>query len=219
MKKNEEEVGRCYAAKVSGQMATIRIDAENPRGGWDATNLRTRKKVRIKSAQRLRGKAPARPGRRKKIVSLAEYEADAKAARKDDVAKTCLPPAGRQAVEAVEKGDLTKGVKVPTAKKKHQPKAGKVEKKERKPSGLDATAQVLAEAKDPMGTKEMVERMLAKGLWKTNGKTPAATIYAAIIREIAVKGNESRFRKTDRGHFELTAAGIASRTATGKEVG
>jgi len=75
--------------------------------------------------------------------------------------------------------------------------------KAKRASGLDAAAQVLADAGQPLNTKTMVERMLAKGLWKTNGKTPAATIYAAIIREIAVKGEKSRFRKTERGHFEL----------------
>ena len=32
----------------------------------------------------------------------------------------------------------------------------------------------------------------------------AATVYSAIIREIAVKGKDSRFRKTARGMFELT---------------
>jgi len=47
--------------------------------------------------------------------------------------------------------------------------------------------------------------MLAKGLWKTSGKTPAATLYAAIIREIAAKGKEARFRKVGRGQFELSA--------------
>ena len=204
MKKDEVKVGKHYAAKVSGQMATVRIDAENPHGGWDAINLRTRKKVRIKSAQRLRHETRG-PGEK---------------APKSDVAKT---------VEAVEKGDLTKGVKVPTArkkrgggiteankadavnaamqavaadKKKRQAKADKPAK-QRKPSGLDAAAQVLAEAGEPLNTKDMVERMLAKGLWQTGGKTPAATIYAAIIREIATKGDDSRFRKTDRGRFEL----------------
>jgi hypothetical protein len=75
--------------------------------------------------------------------------------------------------------------------------------KERKLSGLDAAAQVLADAKEPLNTAEMVKRMLERGLWKTNGKTPAATIYAAIIREISVKGNQSRFRKTERGKFTL----------------
>ena len=76
-------------------------------------------------------------------------------------------------------------------------------KKERKPSGLDAAAQVLAKAGEPMNCGDMVKTMLETGLWKTGGKTPAATIYAAIIREIAVKGSESRFRKTERGKFEL----------------
>ena len=52
---------------------------------------------------------------------------------------------------------------------------------------------------------DMVEKMLSSGLWKTNGKTPAATIYAAIVREISTKGTASRFRKTDRGLFTVAA--------------
>ena len=83
-----------------------------------------------------------------------------------------------------------------------QPK-GDQPAKERKPSGLDAAAQVLAEAGEPLNAKEMVERMLAQGLWQTGGKTPAATIYSAVIREISVKGDASRFRKVKRGKFEL----------------
>ena len=93
------------------------------------------------------------------------------------------------------------------AAKAENPKAAAKEKKDRKPSGLDADVAVLAEADRSMNTADMVKRMLETGLWKTGGKTPAATIYAAIIREISVKGDASRFRKTDRGHFELTAVG------------
>lgn len=33
------------------------------------------------------------------------------------------------------------------------------------------------------------------------GKTPDRTLYAAIAREIAAKGAESRFRKFERGKF------------------
>jgi hypothetical protein len=40
-----------------------------------------------------------------------------------------------------------------------------------------------------------------KHQWKTGGKTPAATISAAILREITAKGNAARFKKTDRGLF------------------
>ena len=70
-------------------------------------------------------------------------------------------------------------------------------------SGLDAAAKVLADAKEPMNAKTMVETMLAKGMWQTGGKTPQATIYAAIIREIAAKGKDARFKKTDRGLFTV----------------
>lgn len=74
-------------------------------------------------------------------------------------------------------------------------------------SGLDAAAEVLREADQPLGAKEIVERMLAQGLWTTGGKTPAATIYAAMIREIAAKGAGSRFQKVERGRFTVTGGG------------
>jgi len=57
-----------------------------------------------------------------------------------------------------------------------------------------------------MNCKQMVAKMLADGLWKTGGKTPSATIHAAILREVRAKGKDARFRKTDRGRFEATAA-------------
>ena len=67
-------------------------------------------------------------------------------------------------------------------------------------SGLDAAAKVLEESGQPMTAKEMVEAAEAKGYWKSpGGKTPHATVYSAIIREIAAKGSEARFRKTERG--------------------
>ncbi len=72
-------------------------------------------------------------------------------------------------------------------------------------SGLDAAAQILREAGEPLDTPEMIKRILERGLWSTNGKTPAATIYAAIIREIRTKGSEARFRKVARGRFEAVA--------------
>ena len=70
-------------------------------------------------------------------------------------------------------------------------------------SGLDAAAKVLAEAKEPMGCKDIVQQMLDKGLWQTKGKTPAATIYASVLREIQKKGKASRFVKVGRGQFAI----------------
>jgi len=74
-------------------------------------------------------------------------------------------------------------------------------------SGLDAAAKVLADAGEPMRAKAIVDAMIGGGLWRSAGKTPHATIYAAMIREIAAKGDASRFRKTDRGLFTYNAGG------------
>jgi len=50
----------------------------------------------------------------------------------------------------------------------------------------------------------MIEPMAAKKYWSSpGGKTPAATLYSAILREIQTKGKEARFRKTERGKFAL----------------
>ena len=70
-------------------------------------------------------------------------------------------------------------------------------------SGLDAACKVLSDAKEPLDSKTIVERALSGGLWQTSGKTPAATIYAAMIREIAQKGETGRFVKVERGKFAL----------------
>ena len=69
-------------------------------------------------------------------------------------------------------------------------------------SALDAAAQVLVDAKEPMTTKEMIELMAAKKLWTSpGGATPHATLYSAILREINTKGKDARFKKTERGKF------------------
>ena len=62
MKKAEVKIGGQYFAKVTNKKVVVRIDAENRSGGWDATNLSTGKKVRIKTAQRLQSKARERSG-------------------------------------------------------------------------------------------------------------------------------------------------------------
>ena len=68
----------------------------------------------------------------------------------------------------------------------------------------DGLAKVLGEATEPMATKEMIEAMSAKGYWTSpGGQTPQATLYAALAREIKVKGAESRFAKAERGRFVL----------------
>jgi len=210
MKKADVKVGGRYSAKVSDKVVVVRIDAENPHGGWDATNEATGKRVRVKSAQRLRGAVhkskpmalaipsqagtPAADG--KGPDAKAEKAAKVEAWRKEVAAKGAAPdPELDKAIKAADADRAARKAKA--AKPKGQRKGG----------ALDAAVQVLKTADGgPLGCKEMVERMLAKGLWQTKGKTPAATLYAAVIREIAAKGKDARFHKTGRGQFELSAA-------------
>jgi hypothetical protein len=90
-----------------------------------------------------------------------------------------------------------KTAKAKTAKQAKAPKTNGA-----KVSAIAAAANVLAGAKEPMNAKEMIEAMAAKRLWTSpGGKTPHATLAAAIIREIASKGKEARFKKVAPGRF------------------
>ena len=74
----------------------------------------------------------------------------------------------------------------------------------KKHSALDAAARVLGESGQAMNCQEMIETMAAKGYWSSpGGKTPGATLYSAILRELKVKGADARFRKTERGKFAV----------------
>jgi hypothetical protein len=163
--------------------------------------METHKTVRIKSAQRLRGPAPDRQAkqRAKAVAEVQAVDAAANAHAVKAGAKrtktTTVDAGGGIMVDVVETtpAKATKAQKAPA------------EKKPRKTSGLDAAAQVLADKGEPMTCKDIVETMLAKGMWTTGGKTPAATIYSAMLREIDGKPGESRFVKTGRGLFGLTS--------------
>jgi len=92
------------------------------------------------------------------------------------------------------------------APKKGKRKPSKTEPKAKKTSALDAAAKVLAEAGAPMNCQEMIAAMADKGYWTSpGGKTPAATLYSTILRELKTKKGEARFRKTERGKFEMRA--------------
>ncbi len=93
------------------------------------------------------------------------------------------------------------------------PKSGKAALK-RQPAGaansatklsaLAAAARVLSESGQAMTCQELIAAMAAKGYWTSPaGKTPAATLYAALTREIQTKKEASRFQKTERGKFAL----------------
>jgi hypothetical protein len=104
--------------------------------------------------------------------------------------KSATPPANA--------GKTPKSAK--TAHKAAQPR----DRGQPKPSALDAAAKILGETGQAMNCRELIEAMAAKGYWTSPaGKTPQATLYAALAREIQTKKDQARFRKSARGKFTL----------------
>lgn len=129
------------------------------------------------------------------------------------VKKTGTKAAAKPATKPAEPPATRKAPTQPATKPaKQAAKAGpKAEpKKARKMGALDAAALVLAEAGKPMRSKDLITEMATRGLWSSpGGKTPEATLYAAIIREIGTKGTAARFARAGKGEFTSTAKGGA----------
>ena len=68
---------------------------------------------------------------------------------------------------------------------------------------VDAAILIMKEAGTPMNCQDIVKAILEKNLWATSGKTPAATLYSSILRDIRKKGSGARFKKVERGQFAL----------------
>ena len=88
-----------------------------------------------------------------------------------------------------------------TAKAKPVTKSA-TERPAKKLSAIDAAAKLLAETKQPLNCKQLIEAIAAKGYWTSpSGKTPQATLYSAILRELQTEGKAARFVKIERGQF------------------
>ncbi|HEV7299822.1 MAG TPA: HTH domain-containing protein [Tepidisphaeraceae bacterium] len=190
MTKDQVQVGEAYEAKVGSRWVGVTILGP-AKTGWNAVSDMG-KPVRVKDVRHLRPAAaePEAPQR------APEAQREAIAPVGDPEPAEVAPRAKRPA-----KAKATAAVATPAKEAK------KPEETTAKPAGkltcLDAAAQVLQQADEPLQCKTMVARMQEQGLWTTAAPTPAATLYSAILREITVKGDSSRFKKTDRGHFAL----------------
>ncbi len=207
MRKDEIKIGQCYRAKVSDRVVTVRIDSMNSHGGWNATNTATGKRIRIKSAQRLRCNAKvaraAKAALAKRKAAVVPDEPSPADAPRPEINPTVEIVTGQPLPEAASGPVATKSAAKRRAKQPAEPRPKRV-------SALDAAAQVLQDAGQPMRTKELIVAMATRGLWSSpNGKTPEATLYAAILREITTKGDGARFRKVERGQFEFSGAAAA----------
>ncbi len=132
--------------------------------------------------------------------------------RRTNLPKLSLLPAPKSDATVPAAAEPIPAKSVPKTQPPKAPKA-KLPKAER-PSALNAAAEVLADADTPMTAPQLVAAMAERKLWTSpGGKTPGATLHAAISKEIATKGTASRFRKVGRGLFAATPPASGSTPA------
>ena len=175
MKNSDVQIGATYLVKVADNLVPVKHVREHSRGGWEGTSAKTGKTIRIKSAQRLR----------KRLADAPPGTAKVEKPTKDAKAET-----GRDTGERGATGGQPNADAATTGKAM---------------SLMDAAVHILSLGTgDPMRCKDIVDLVVKRELWTPRtGKTPASTLYAAILREITTKGDACRFVKTERGKFAL----------------
>src|SRR5262249_56964886 len=112
---------------------------------------------------------------------------------------------GRRATTTTQTKGTTAMTGKKTSKKPPEKKKSTKAKPQRSPktaaatpkklSALNAAVRVLEETKKAMSCPELIEVMATKGYWTSpGGKTPASTLYSAMLRELQTKGKEARFK-------------------------
>ena len=72
---------------------------------------------------------------------------------------------------------------------------------------LNAVAQILRAAGEPLHVQAITKRLMAAGLWQAKGKTPDRTVGSCIYTDIQKKKSQSRFVKTAPSTFALRDSG------------
>ena len=73
---------------------------------------------------------------------------------------------------------------------------------------VDAAAEALREAGEPLHVRSITDRIIERGLWTTQGKTPWSTVNSLIAAEITRKGQESRFLRIKPSIYDLKKSSL-----------
>src|SRR3989344_6829134 len=71
----------------------------------------------------------------------------------------------------------------------------------------DIAYQILQEANKPLHYREITDIALKKGLLRTDGKTPWATMNAQLAMDIKNNGDSSRFHRAEPGKYAVRVGG------------
>jgi len=75
---------------------------------------------------------------------------------------------------------------------------------------------VLQEASEPLHFREITDRILEATLWESDGKTPEATVNAALAVDIKRNGDQSTFVRVSPGVFALRAVRVRGKSRSPK---
>ena len=186
MNENEIRLGQCYLARFSKVEMPVRLERNHPDGGWIARSLEHGRQVRIKDVSQLLGiydKAKVR-----------EIASETSPHRRSQITGTVrLPTLSTQETGYRSIVTVIRPKREPVMKKVILVRLNL----------LDAAHKVLSESKKAMTTREIVAACAENGYWTSNAATPWQTLNAALNRDIAANGIQSRFVKKERGLFSL----------------
>lgn len=196
MRPEEIEVGADYRCRLQRGVVQVRVTSTAGPGGWIVTDAETGQEEHVRRHEQFREswKPP--------VITESKNDGAESAGKETTMSKR------NSTKKAIKTPKAEKNKKLPKkAPSKPTPKPKPVSGEQSKQmSALDAAAAILRRAKKPMRSKELIAAMAEQGLWTSpHGKTPDATLNAAIIREIAAKGGQARFRKVDRAQFAFNA--------------
>ncbi len=155
----------------------------------NVTTAKPRQAKTIKKATRTEG-GP----RNNRLLQSARAEIAERLARPEGAEAAAQAPATASPDQDRQTGDSA-----PTRAPRGR---GAIRNQPRRLSALTAAAQILSETRQALRAQQLIDIMAERGLWASpKGKTPEATLYAAIAREIAHKGERSRFARGERGFF------------------
>ena len=165
-------IGKTYLVKISGEEVPVRIESENPDGGWIGRSIKTGREVPIKTARRLGKECTA--------------DEQAKASRE-------AKPNRRSRKKAPAKGSPKKAAK-PKPDRKTTRKASKDKRRE---AIIDAIVAVLStDPKKAMAVGEIHVALVESDTHAACGKPTHGALFYALKFEIE-KNPKTRIRKND----------------------
>lgn len=167
--------GQCWMARLTKSDLCVRLESRTPNGGWIARTMLHGRKIKIENEIALLRRCDT-------VKNYAAADATKRYRR--------VPPP----VEPTPGKSVTKREKT-VAETIQEPLVLL--------PLLEAAAVVLQESTTALTTREIIALVIEKKLWQPSGKTPWATLSAALNRDMQSKGTQSRFKKRERGRYAL----------------